>query len=83
VENAKRLHSGTFSAQPITRAVFARQPLIFFVTLGAVEWAIVYHGVASAIASVTWYVGATPAARKSRGVDGRAFTRLQKFSVSR
>jgi hypothetical protein len=72
-----------FQRSAITRAVFARQPLIFFVTLGTVESAIAYHGVARAIASVTWYVGATPAALKSEFVDGRAFTRLQKLSVSR
>jgi len=63
-----------FQRSRFSRAVFARQPLIFFVTLRAVESAIAYHGVASAIASVTWYVGAPPAALKSDFVDRCAFT---------
>ena len=83
MENAKRFHSGIFSAQPIPARSLRTATINIFVTLGAVESAIAYHGVASAIASVKWYVGATPAALKSRGVDGRAFTGLQKFSVSR
>jgi hypothetical protein len=77
MKNAIRFHTGTH-LQRFPRAVFARQGLIFSWRSTASHCAATYHGVVRPLDAVSWWGAGKSGGGKSRGVDGRAFTRPRK-----